>query len=262
MRDLKCENCGFAIDEETVFCPNCGAKIDKQKSTKSTVNINNKELNDSIKLLKGAVTEAVNNVNESAQKKIIQITTGSYAKSPELVLSEDEVVIKTYHCAAIKRQFCNGYLTVTNKRVIFNGVSSKSRIEKEVTLESISGIDTYYGMNVSITKLIFGIILSFFGLSTMDDNGAKLIGLIFLMLGILLIYLAIKRTYILALYSSKASLSPINIGAGPASTLGNGAIMSLQANPTSETDAMMKEVGALILDVQTLGDYAIEKWKK
>ena len=42
MSDLKCENFGFAIDEETVFCPNCGAKIDKQKSTKSTVNINNK----------------------------------------------------------------------------------------------------------------------------------------------------------------------------------------------------------------------------
>lgn len=69
MSDLKCENCGFAIDEETVFCPNCGAKIDKQKSTKSTVNINNKELNDSIRLLKGAVTEAVNNVNESAAEK-------------------------------------------------------------------------------------------------------------------------------------------------------------------------------------------------
>jgi hypothetical protein len=37
---------------------------------------------------------------------------------------------------------------------------------------------------------------------------------------------------------------------------------SLNAEPAEDAEEMLKELGALILDIQMLGDYGIDKWKK
>lgn len=42
---------------------------------------------------------------------------------------------------------------------------------------------------------------------------------------------------------------------------GQGAMFAEIANPTDETEAMMNELGAIVLDLKTLGDHAISKWK-
>jgi hypothetical protein len=35
---------------------------------------------------------------------------------------------------------------------------------------------------------------------------------------------------------------------------------SLNAEPAKDAEQMLKELGAVILDIQTMGDYGIEKW--
>ncbi len=36
---------------------------------------------------------------------------------------------------------------------------------------------------------------------------------------------------------------------------------ALNAEPAEEAEPMLKELGAIILDIQTLGDFGIDKWK-
>ncbi len=36
---------------------------------------------------------------------------------------------------------------------------------------------------------------------------------------------------------------------------------AIVSEPTSDTDRMMNEVGALVHDLQTMGDMAVSKWK-
>ena len=40
--------------------------------------------------------------------------------------SKTEILVKKYHCTNLKFPQCDGYLTVTNKRVIFHGLAQKS----------------------------------------------------------------------------------------------------------------------------------------
>jgi hypothetical protein len=61
-------------------------------------------------------------------------------------------------------------------------------------------------------------------------------------------------------YSSKASGSPIAIGEGYGGFGGNGAVFTVTAAPTVETDAMMLELGALVSDLQRMGNYGTANW--
>jgi len=134
----------------------------------------------------------------------------SAGDSSFVTLSENEVKVKTYHCTTLKRPRGEGYLTVTNKRVVFHayGTSAQgqSKLVSEVPIETVSAIRTYYG--------------------------------------------------------SGAMGTPINLGAGSfgADMTGQGAAMSVMAQPTSETEMMMNELGAMILDFKSMGDHAIDKW--
>ena len=83
---------------------------------------------------------------------------------------------------------------------------------------------------------------------------------VLLVLGIVLLIFSLRKCFFLSIYSSKANGSPISIGGGPRTLVGNGALYSLASEPTEDTDRMMNELGALVQDLQTLGDHAISKW--
>ena len=50
-------------------------------------------------------------------------------------------------------------------------------------------------------------------------------------------------------------------GEGALSLQGNAVFYAIVSEPTSDTDRMMNEVGALVHDLQTMGDMAVSKWK-
>jgi len=161
---------------------------------------------------------------------------------------------------------------VTNKRVVFQGRSPASRVAQEVSIDGISGLDGYYGHDISIGKIIWGIIsiiIAFFvfsgartvGYYSSTNGGMVFLGIILLALGAFLIYLGVQKCFILSITSSKVTGSGISLGRTPNGMLGNGALFTLSSRPTADTDRMLNELGALVQDIQTLGDKAIDKWR-
>ena len=188
----------------------------------------------------------------------------------DLILAEGELVVRQYQCADFRK--AAGYLTVTNKRVMFHAVGDNSRLTQEVGLPSVSGLRSYYGTNYNLRKMVIGIFLGIMGIIMMISShslfvyggGGALIGtgLLMLLVGALLVFLGIERSFLIAVYAKDVTRSPIIVGQGPTSIAGNSALYAFNTTRNLETDAMLNEIGAMIQDLQTLGDYAIEKWQR
>lgn len=243
-----CEECGSRIPDGAVRCPACGASTGAEYSAP----------------VREKPAPPVWEEREYLDYRESTPRTGpggSNGASSNFRMAENEKVVRQYHCSNIRHPKCDGYLTVTNKRVMFQAKASTSRISKEVVLDSVSGLDCYYGLNVNVGGIIlavFCIIASFrcFG----SGESLVVIGLLLLVLGIVLLIFSLRKCFFLSIYSSKANGSPISIGGGPRTLVGNGALYSLASEPTEDTDRMMNELGALVQDLQTLGDHAISKW--
>lgn len=237
-----CEECGSRIPDGAAKCPACGASVSAGQPQAP--------------------------VHDQQSNSYARQSAPSYRPAPggrvdNLVLAENEKIVRQYQCSNVKQPRCVGYLTVTNKRVLFQGKAATSRIAKEVVLDSVSGLDCYYGLNVNSLTLLLGIILFLGSLFMIAGDGDMMpVGLLGILLGVVLIALSFQKSFFLSIFSSKANGSPISIGAGARSLAGNGALYSLVSAPTADTDRMLNELGALVQDLQTLGDHAIEKWSK
>ena len=195
----------------------------------------------------------------------------------KIALSPEEKVVRDYHCTQLKFPACDGHLTVTNKRVIFHGKASGSRIVNEVQLDTVNGISSYYGGKFNLLYLILGIGFALFAFSMFGscssssnyygssslDAVSGIIALVCLAVGVFLLIRCYQRVFLLKIFSTAATSAPITIGEGPGGFLSNStALMSLVAAPTAQTDQMMLELGALIHDLQQLGEEAFERWTK
>jgi hypothetical protein len=69
-----------------------------------------------------------------------------------------------------------------------------------------------------------------------------------------------KPTFSLAIGSKGGANTPISISGG-SGILNISAARALTARPADDADVMLKELGAVIIDIQTLGDLGIAKWK-
>lgn len=207
--------------------------------------------------------------------------------------STTEKVVKSYHCSKMKFPRCDGYLTVTNKRVIFHGLprprnavdqfantpvnpnrpNLDCRIVNEVDVNSVSGISSYYGTKTSIEMLVTGIIMavvsmifiiSMFSLSVSTPSSwAVILGFLFFIpffIGLLLACLCQKQVFFLQIFSSQATGAPITLGEGYGNFSGTRPLYAMTGLPIPETDQMMRELGALVSDIKELGDKAIELW--
>ena len=82
--------------------------------------------------------------------------------------AENEAMVKTYHCTSFKSGLLSmkaeGFLAVTNKRVIFHAFGSSfagnSVLQSEVPIEDVSGISIYKGTYFSFWNLIGAFIFS------------------------------------------------------------------------------------------------------
>jgi len=232
-----CEKCGEHLSEGQAICPKC-----------STVNDDNDYAVDTSK--RGSVYRDKDCTNYTQQ------TLNG------IKLANEEFVVRTYLCSRL-RFFppCTGYLSVTNRRVLFHGHSGSSRIVSEVPLDAVSGISTLYGGRFSFVLLIAGLI--FLGTSAVFFTSEDTVfGICALILGIVLLFFSYRKTFILKLYSSKATSSPIHIGSGAGGGIGSPALFTVSASPTKQTNTMMLELGAMINDLQSMGDYGVEKWRK
>lgn len=275
-----CAQCGARVPDGAANCPACGAAAEPEQYTqpiqpaRRSDNQPPRHTNTQQTRYRDPQQSRYSD-NQPPRRQDSQQTTREYSETSErpasrpaanMCLAENEKVVRQYQCTDIRHPKAAGYLAVTNKRVIFYGKGSSSRVVKEVVLDSVSGIDCFYGMDIQVGKLIFGVILTIFGfilLSALEEvfdvNGAP--ALLLSLIGAIMIALSFQKCFYLSIFSSKANGSPISIGGQPRSVIGNGALYSLSSRPTQDTDRMLSELGALIQDLQTMGDHAIDKWK-
>lgn len=210
----------------------------------------------------------------------------------DFILSDNEKEVTTYRCSELKFPPCTGFLTVTNKRVVFHGVSTSlgngflegllssgpgqsanSRIVNEVKIDSISGLNCFYGAKVNFMRAFFGVLVAILSLICFGNSRGTnwmtgrtetkgfmiFLGVALLCLALFILYKCFKRVFSLKIYSTQAT-GAISIGEGMGGMLGSSAAFSMIASPTPETDLMMRQLGAIIYDIQALGDRGASKW--
>ena len=217
-----------------------------------------------------SMTEIADKAGESL-KKVVDAAS-NFVPSPvgnamDIVLAQNEEVVRRYNCADLKGVM--GYMLVTNKRLMFTASGGRSRINQEVTLSSVSGLTCHRGTNLIWNRIIIGVLLVLIGLysffsmgdSYYGGSGIGMLGVMLLIFGAILIFLGFRPAYMVAIYAKDVSLSPIVVGEGPKTLMGNSALYAFYCKPTAETEVMISELGALIQDLQSMGDLAITKWK-
>lgn len=286
---MYCKYCKREVNAGGPYCPACGMPFEIQSET-----VTERSSENSVNEFREKAKERLKQINSpqsySTQASPASSPTPSVKKTAQgagfskgrmnLVLADGEVIVKQYNCANVRGAF--GYLTVTNKRLMFNAFSgsNSSRLSQEVTLSSVSGISCHYGTNYRVGRIIIGIIMLTLGMFMAVegsnsygygyDYGYGLgssfgilaySGMIISVIGGILIILGIKRAFLIAFYAKDVSLSPIVVGEGPTSLFGNTALLTLTSQRTGDTDKMLNEIGALVQDLQSMGDLAIEKWQ-
>lgn len=79
---------------------------------------------------------------------------------------------------------------------------------------------------------------------------------------VFLVIYAKRPTFSLSICSKGGSSTPISIsGVSGIGIFSSSAGKALNAEPADEAESMLKELGAIIMDIQTLGDIGISKWK-
>lgn len=302
-----CEYCRHEISDDAEYCPNCGmtvrkitapasdaritqiidqddieAELEEAKKQKKPTELDKKltqvklpdmsglkdgldGIGDKIKEVKvDEIKDKFLGVSDKINREVV------LGAPVEPKLAEGEVVVKKYNCADIRN--VKGYLTVTNKRLMFNASGGQSRFSQEVTLSSVSGLTCYRGKNYYPIPIIIGVIIALAGLMSMfsggggygygyGGGGTGILGLFLILIGVLLVFSGIKTAFQIAVYAKDVSLSPIVVGEGPKSIIGNSALIAVVSKATPDTDRMLSELGAVVQDLQTMGDLAINKWR-
>lgn len=101
---------------------------------------------------------------------------------------------------------------------------------------------------------------------SMNRDGSQLqllVAVAAIIYAIVCFFLYARRvTMSLAVGSKGGSSTPIAIsGVSSFSSTNTGALRALSAEPAEDADDLIKELGALVLDIQKLGDYGIQKWQ-
>ncbi|EOU1137628.1 hypothetical protein ACV3WZ_10310 [Clostridium perfringens] len=245
-----CKNCLSRCDEGSKFCTSCGNELEQSL---------NKEVN--------CEDKCVRNTN--------------------ILLSEGEVNVRSYHITtfpnlAITRFFSlatDGYVSITNRRIIFFGDGKGSSMVSEVSIDKVGGLVSYSGKGWNkLSLLLWGIVYLLqakFILSIFDSLGDdfSFSGFLSLILFIAIFALSIFvgkfyiRPWLYEFYiaGDGVQVTPVNIGNLKthhfSRVTGQGAVNSIHSYfPGPDKERISREIGALIRDIQTLGEYGVEKW--
>lgn len=207
----------------------------------------------------------------------------------QLAKQNNERVVKEWQCTSWGLIALYGRLAVTTERVIFYGTGGlsqdtttgqyRNRIVQEVELSGVSGINTFYGTKINWIWFVIGLLMGLGGIASSYVSIAAGIELeklryvpdgaegwatffilisLFSFIGGLCIFgaLGFGKAFFLNIYASQSS---------PAIALGNKdranlVLLSLCGKPTDQTDTMMKELGALIIDLKTDKEEAYKAW--
>ena len=186
-----------------------------------------------------------------------------------VALSEGESIVKTYHCITVNNGENEGYFTVTDRRVVLIEVSSRNRDcrKTEMPLDAVGGIDYQYRPASNTGKLIaavlffvacvacavipFAVAFPQVWVRYVLWGGAGL----FFALGVLLACLRSTSLFVIRIYAHY----PMTEFMGFSSTAKVREERFL-IKPAADCQVMLREFGALILDIRQFGASVREKY--
>ena len=194
--------------------------------------------------------------------------------------SEGEVSVKCYETTMLYSRYLKlhmkGYVEITTKRLLYQSIGKRGDsynvIHKEIPISEISDIQGNLGsfFSFNLPKFMGGLFLSAIvgaGIALLINRDlGNYIGLIVFAYGGYLSYQWANKessAFFSMNINTKSGNAGINLSASSnqnsKASLVNNMLFSLI--PGSDSDLIIREIGAVIQDVQTLGDFAVEKWK-
>ena len=191
------------------------------------------------------------------------------ARAESLIsLGEGETAVRTYHCITVNNGENEGYFTVTDRRVILVEVAARGRDcrKTELPIEAVGGIDYRFSKASNAGKIFAGILFFLLCaacaavslLVSMPDWakytlwGAGAVCLIAVVIFWSVRSISLFRIRIFSSY-------PMTDFMGFASTPKTRA-ETLMIKPAADCQLMLKEFGALILDIRQYGAQVREKY--
>ena len=164
-------------------------------------------------------------------------------------LSDSEYLVRAYNCMQLKSVFlrtmkARGILTITNKRVIFHTIGVKNDddfIHHEVSIGKVTAVTVQTGMMANVLSFFAPLAAAF---------GGKLFG-------------GAKRIFFLDIHAEGVSGEDGAIQVAPTDAKGlNVTLPQYDMIPTEIVIDMANEIGALISDIQLMGEMGAKKWQE
>jgi hypothetical protein len=258
---MKCPNCGRQpISASDTFCQYCGVSLAPSSS--------------GVLLERGTAPAAPAADPIQHYGKSPAPVAEDDRREPPFRLAYDEAILKRYEAVVLRTAITRrirgrGTLYVTDARVVFHatinpkGTTRASKLIQQTKLEHISGLSVSVQRSLSplLVLLTSLFVLTFLGGLLEHNHDATVLPLILAIgSGILLAVDARNRGKVAVTIKSKSiDNSPIGFGYG--ARLGHrSAYDLLRGKPGKDADILIKDLGALILDVQTRGTTAYEYW--
>jgi len=166
--------------------------------------------------------------------------------------AQGEVLVKEYRALRIRKpQRLEGNIAVTTKRVILYGKATgmgKSQLSMDIHIDKVKGTDIFSESRPRWGLVFIGILLFLFGaapLMLLGIPNQTELGIILSIIGLILIVLGFlfpERTFALAIKAENL----------PSLEISRERYSEVRQGP--DADDMLREIGALILDVQLQGE--------
>lgn len=233
---MKCGKCGAELKPGAKFCGKCAAPVTEGAS-------------------KEGILRRFSGVNRMPQG---------------IALGTDEQMVKQYQIGRYTLKQGSIDVIITNKRVIRYEESlwfglRNNRID-EVDIEAVYGTSTTMLRSISVLGSISAFafaMIAYFALSGSMRYGITSIGIgsISLFLAVLVLVNSFRPTLLFYLHGAVGAPTLHTVVNARGRLFGkNDTSIVFQFKPTTETTEMLKEIGAVIHDLKTYGDAAIEKW--
>jgi len=192
-----------------------------------------------------------------------------------IALGVGEQIVKQYKIGRYTFRKGSIDVIVTNKRVIRYEESTWLGMQNnqidEINIDAVHGVTTHMRRSISILGMIFALIFfivsmvflfgnigfGYYGKSAIE----YVIGFAALAACAVIVISSLKPSLVFtvqAAIGNPALATVVNLHGRFMRSSTGGIIM--QFKPTPETTVMLKEIGACVYDIKTLGDAAISKW--
>jgi hypothetical protein len=284
---VQCPNCG-ADTGSSAFCKMCGYRLDSDGA--AAVLVEASPLPEPVLTTTVASTNSMT-VEPPAAVQVVENEALNSIQGTSIVLADGEHVWREYVVTRLKRRDQGtGTLYVTDSRVIFLARARAGRTSRASTVIQQTKVEHVTGLSVHVSRTVnmfLAVMTTFLALALVFAllRGMWTSFIVLLLLtagaGYLLVRGLHRRGFVtVVIHSGSSQASPIEFGEeGDSRSVGAirstlrtlvGPLLGLLGAPTAfdvmygipaeDAERVVSELGALLIDLQTKGSLAAERW--